>query len=160
MHRSGPALSGRLTGGGGCYIVGRYRCGEPLHQPTDLTPPLMPNVHPDPSALLPLSEAVFHILLSLEEGPRHGYAVMQEVEARTEGRVSLGPGTLYGAVKRLRENGLLEEAPNPEAGVDERRRYYRLTSFGRRVAELEARRLERLVSAARSKGLVPDGGPA
>lgn len=109
----------------------------------------------DPTDLLPLSEAVFQILLALGGAPLHGYGIMREVEARTDGRVSLGPGTLYGAVKRLRARGLLEEVAEAPAGEDPRRRYYRLTSFGRRVAVLEANRLQRLVATARRKGLVP-----
>jgi DNA-binding PadR family transcriptional regulator len=106
--------------------------------------------------LLPLSEAVFQILLTLADGSRHGYAIMQEVEARTGGRVRLGPGTLYGAIRRLREQGILEEV-DEESGPDgeDRRRCYRLTSFGREVAVLEARRLERLLGAARQKRLLP-----
>lgn len=108
---------------------------------------------PEPIEMLPLSEAVFQILLALGEAPLHGYGIMREVEERTDGRFTLGPGTLYGAVKRLVEQGLLEEAEAPE-GEDQRRRYYRLTPYGRRVASAEARRLERLLSAARSKGLV------
>ncbi|MGH7480802.1 MAG: PadR family transcriptional regulator [Longimicrobiales bacterium] len=108
-----------------------------------------------PASLLPLSEPVFQILLTLADGPRHGYGVMQEVDARTDGRVSLGPGTLYGAIKRLRRQGLVEEDEDaaPEA-ADERRRYYRLTRRGRDVARLEAARLEGLLDAARSKRLV------
>lgn len=115
----------------------------------------MPPDHPDPTDLLPLSEAVFHILLALGGPPLHGYGIMQEVEERTGGRVTLGPGTLYGAVKRLRGQGLLEEVAEAPSGEDPRRRHYRLTSFGRRVAVLEAERLERLVRAARRRGLVP-----
>lgn len=116
----------------------------------------MPPQPQDPAALLPLSEAVFQILLTLADGTRHGYAIMQEVEARTAGGVRLGPGTLYGAVKRLREQGILEEVDDTSAADGEdRRRRYRLTSFGREVAVLEARRLERLLGAARQKRLLP-----
>lgn len=115
----------------------------------------------NPAALLPLSEAVFHILLALADEDRHGYGIMQEVEERTGGRIRLGPGTLYGAIKRLREQDLLEAA-EAEKGLDgnERRRYYRLTGFGREVAVLEAKRLERLVDAARRKQLLPQTGAA
>jgi DNA-binding PadR family transcriptional regulator len=110
----------------------------------------------DPRALLPLSEAVFQILLAVADEERHGYGIMQEVELRTDGRVRLGPGTLYGAIKRLRSQGLLEEVAEPlEVEGDERRRYYRLTSFGREVARLELRRLERLVEAAHQRRLTP-----
>jgi len=107
--------------------------------------------------LLPLTPAVFHILLTLADGERHGYSIMQEVEKRSESRISLGPGTLYTAIKRLLADGLIEETderPDP-ALDDERRRYYRLTPFGRRVAAAEAGRLESLVSEARSRNLLP-----
>jgi DNA-binding PadR family transcriptional regulator len=107
---------------------------------------------------LPLSPAVFHILLALADGERHGYGIMQEVKFRTEGRVHLGPGTLYGAIKRLLEKGLIEEAderPDPDMD-DERRRYYRLTDFGLRVLRGEAARLARLVTQAEAKQLLPD----
>lgn len=113
----------------------------------------------DPSSYLPLSESVLQILLALVEEPRHGYGIMQEVEERTEGRVRLGPGTLYGAVKRLRDGGLIAEADAPEsmASEDERRRYYRLTPLGRTVAQREVQRLVRLVETARGKRLLPEG---
>lgn len=110
------------------------------------------------TALLPLSEAVFQILLALVDGPRHGYAVMREVKERTEGRVRLGPGTLYGAIKRLCEQGILDEVEERSARPEgERRRCYRLTAFGQEVATLEARRLEQLLDAARRKKLLPAG---
>lgn len=111
---------------------------------------------PTPESQLPLAPATFQILLTLVDGDRHGYAIMKEVTERTEGTVRLGPGTLYGALKRLLESGLVEEGgerADPELG-DERRRYYRLTSFGLRVARAEARRLEAMVRAARSKKLI------
>ena len=110
----------------------------------------------DPEELLPLTPAVFHILLALADGERHGYGVIKEVDARTEGSVRLGPGTLYGSIKRMLEEGLIEESgerPDPELD-DERRRYYRLTKFGRRVAVAEAERLSRLVASARAKRLL------
>ncbi len=116
----------------------------------------MPHSGPDPTKLLPLTPAVFHILLALADGERHGYSIMQEVEARTENRVRLGPGTLYGSIKRMLADHLIEESearPDPSLD-DERRRYYRLTSFGRRVAVAEAERLENLVGAARAKKLL------
>ncbi len=107
--------------------------------------------------LLPLSPAVFHILLALADGERHGYGIMKEVKFRTEGRVRLGPGTLYGAIKRLLGKGLIDEAderPDPNLD-DERRRYYRLTDFGLRVLRAEAARLARLVRQAEAKQLLP-----
>jgi DNA-binding PadR family transcriptional regulator len=111
--------------------------------------------------LVPLSEAVFHILLALADEDRHGYGIIQEVERRTAGQVRLGPGTLYGAIKRLREQGLIEEVDVDEGSEqDERRRYYHLTEAGREVAVLEARRLERLIEGARQKKLLPQRGLA
>lgn len=115
----------------------------------------------DPQSLIPLSEPVFQILLALADADRHGYGITQEVGDRTGGQVRLGPGTLYGAIKRLRDQRLIEEV---EAGAtppeDERRRYYRLTGLGRQVATLEASRLERLLTTARQKRLLPQRGLA
>jgi len=110
----------------------------------------------DPEELLPLSPAVFHVLLALADAERHGYGIIKEVESRTDGRVRLGPGTLYGSIKRMIEEGLIEESDErPDSSLDdERRRYYRLTNFGRRVASAEAERLEGLVASARSKRLL------
>jgi DNA-binding PadR family transcriptional regulator len=101
----------------------------------------------DPTQLLPLSPQVLHILIALADGECHGYGIMQEVETRTGGEVRLGPGTLYGALRRLREEGLIEERPGP----DERRRMYRLTKFGREVARREVERLESLYATAKAK---------
>jgi DNA-binding PadR family transcriptional regulator len=109
-----------------------------------------------PEAYLPLPPATFHILLALVDGERHGYGIMQEVAERSEGAVRLGPGTLYGALKRLLEAELVEEGgewADPERD-DERRRYYRLTELGLSVARAEARRLEAVVRAARRKKLI------
>jgi len=109
--------------------------------------------------MLPLTPAVFHILLALANGERHGYAIMREVASHSDGQIRMGPGTLYGSVKRMLANGLIEEAeerPDP-ALDDERRRYYRLTDFGAKVASAEVRRLSALVKAARGKRLI---GPA
>ena len=106
---------------------------------------------PLPESLLPLSPPVFHILLSLDDADRHGYAIMQEIDERTGGAVRIGPGTLYGAIKRLRDDGLIEELDGDGDGSDERRRYYHLTAFGRKVARAEAERLEELVLAARAR---------
>jgi DNA-binding PadR family transcriptional regulator len=116
----------------------------------------MKSTNPDPLELLPLTPAVFHILLSLAEGERHGYGIMQEVESRTQNQVRLGPGTLYGSIKRMLADGLIEESgERADPRLDnERRRYYRLTRFGRRVAVAEAHRLERLVVAARERRLL------
>jgi len=111
----------------------------------------------DPKALLPLSAPVFHILIALADGDQHGYAIMQDVAARTGGKIRLSPGTLYGAIKRLLEDGLiqeLEERPD-STHDDQRRRYYALTDFGRRVARAEASRMEAVLRDARSTGLIP-----
>jgi DNA-binding PadR family transcriptional regulator len=100
---------------------------------------------------------VLHILVALGDGERHGYAIMQAVSARTDGAVRLGPGTLYGSIKRMLEDGLIEELderPDPESD-DVRRRYYRLTPRGRRVAKEEIGQLATLVREARAAGLVP-----
>jgi DNA-binding PadR family transcriptional regulator len=105
-----------------------------------------------PQDLIPLSPPVFHILLSLVDADRHGYAIMQEVEERTGGAVRLGPGTLYGAIKRLREDGLIEE--REDEGDSERRRSYHLTQLGRQVARLEAERLKEMVLSAQAKRLI------
>jgi DNA-binding PadR family transcriptional regulator len=106
----------------------------------------------EPEALLPLTPATYHILLALAENERHGYAIMQEVNRLSDGAVRLGPGTLYRSLKGLLDQGLIEESgerPDP-AHDDERRRYYRLTDFGQRVALAETRRLARLVERARA----------
>lgn len=108
-----------------------------------------------PHDLLPLTPAVFHILLALSDQERHGYAIMKEVEAQTDGEMLLRPGTLYQAIKRMLELGLIEESdvrPDP-ALDDERRRYYRIAALGRKVAQAEASRLHKLVKLASSKQL-------
>jgi len=109
-----------------------------------------------PRSFLPLTPAVLHILLALADAERHGYGIMREVEDRTGGDVRLGPGTLYGAIKRMLADGLIEESgerPDPEMD-DQRRRYYGITDFGRRVAGAEAERLAGLVRTARAKKLI------
>ncbi len=110
-----------------------------------------------PEEFLPLTPAMFHILLALADKERHGYHIMREVDERTSGNVKLGPGTLYGSIKRMMADGLIEELderPDPELD-DERRRYYRLTDLGFRVATAEAQRLEQMVRSARAKKLLP-----
>ncbi len=107
-------------------------------------------------SLLPLSTAVFHILVALADRDRHGYSIMQDVTARTEGKVTLSAGTLYSSIRRMLEQGLIEElreSPDPE-NSDERRRYYRLTRFGRRAAAAEVERVSSMVKQARATGLV------
>ena len=105
--------------------------------------------------LLPLTPVAFEILLSLFGGERHGYAIMRAVEDRSGATTRLHAGTLYRALARLQESGLIQEVEGvPAAGDDERRRYYRLTPLGRRTAVAEARRLESQVGAARARGLL------
>lgn len=108
----------------------------------------------EPDSLLPLPEATFHILLALSEEDRHGYGIIQDVAASTNGGLKLSAGTLYRSIQRMLEQGLLIETrdrPAPEDD-DERRRYYRLTPFGREVARAEAQRLTQLVRLARKSG--------
>ena len=106
--------------------------------------------------LLPLTPAVFHILLVLADGERHGYAIMQEVGEITDGQMQMGPGTLYGSIKRMLRAGLIEEVDErPDPALDDsRRRYYQLTDFGWKVLAAEAERLARLVEEARRKDLL------
>jgi DNA-binding PadR family transcriptional regulator len=106
-----------------------------------------------PQELLPLTQPVFHILLALADEERHGYGIMQDVAAQTGDTLQLGPGTLYGCLKRMLAAGLVEETderPDP-ALDDERRRYYRMTPFGKRVVHAEAHRLAGAVNAAMAK---------
>jgi len=111
---------------------------------------------PPADAVLPLSPAVFHILLALADDDRHGYAIMRDVEERTDGVVRIGPGMLYGSIKWLLEDGYLEESPRRvKAGDDERRRYYRLTATGRDLLKAEAVRLEAAVGLARARRVLP-----
>ena len=103
----------------------------------------------------PLTPVAFDILLALLEGDAHGYAIMRSVEERAEGASSLHAGTLYRALSRLVDAGLIEELDEaPDDASDERRRYYRITGAGRRAASDEARRLERQLGAARAHGLL------
>jgi len=110
--------------------------------------------------LLPIPVATFHILVALADRDRHGYSILQDVSARTGGKVHLGAGTLYSSIRRMLEQGLIEElaeSPDPTSS-DERRRYYRLTSFGRRVAAAEVERLESMLRQAVATGLVEGKG--
>ena|SRR5687767_15832349 len=111
---------------------------------------------PEPDDFLPLPRDTFDVLVSLADRDRHGYAILQDIAERS-GRIRLSPSTLYAVIKRLLESELIEELserPDP-AHDDERRRYYRLTALGRRVAESEAARLTRLLADARASGLLP-----
>ena len=112
----------------------------------------------DPDKMLPLTPAVFHVLLALAEEDRHGYSIMQQVAETTDGQIKMGPGTLYGTVKRLLTAKLIEESderPDPKLD-DERRRYYRLTADGRRVLEAEVARFDKTLKAARACGVRPN----
>lgn len=115
---------------------------------------------PELEELLPLTPAVFHILLALAEGPMHGYGVMKEVKALTGGQIQMGPGTLYGTIKRLLQDGLIVETEAPPGeDLDNRpRRYYRLTASGERLLRAEAARLEQLVHVARQRNLLEGAG--
>jgi DNA-binding PadR family transcriptional regulator len=116
----------------------------------------------NPHGLLPLTAQVFHILVALADRDQHGYAIMQDVAERTGGSMRLSPGTLYGSIKRMLEQGLiieLRDKERPDAqNDDERRRYYRLTAFGRKVVKAEAARLSEMVEQARVYGLAPKRG--
>jgi DNA-binding PadR family transcriptional regulator len=117
----------------------------------------MAGIFPDPQTLLPLPPATFHILMSIAEEDRHGYAIIQDVETRTGGALKLSAGTLYRSIQRMLDQGLLvetQERPDPEMD-DERRRYYRITPFGEAVARAEAHRLTQLVKLARACGFAP-----
>ncbi|MDX1417064.1 MAG: PadR family transcriptional regulator [Candidatus Promineifilaceae bacterium] len=109
-----------------------------------------------PEDFLPLTPTVFNILLALADGEKHGYGMMLEIEANTDGQMLMGPGTLYGSIKRMLKAGLIEESDErPDAKMDDqRRRYYRLTGLGRRTLQLEAERLVEQVSVARAKNLL------
>lgn len=114
----------------------------------------------DPEARLPLTPAMYHILLALANGERHGYSIMQDIMAQTQGKLRIGPTTLYRSIKHMLEDGLIaecDERPDP-ALDDERRRYYRLTDLGRRVAVAETERLARALTVARGTLLfAPEG---
>jgi DNA-binding PadR family transcriptional regulator len=110
---------------------------------------------PEPDSLLPLTEPEFHILLALAERERHGYGIIVAVEEATAGEIRLRTGTLYGAVRRMVDGGLIEDVDGPtDEPNEDRRRYYRLTSFGRAVARAEAHRVDELAQLARRRGLL------
>ena len=116
----------------------------------------MKRMHPKPADFLPLSHTQFHILLVLTKGTNHGYGIMKEIEAKTKGKFKVGPATLYRSIKRMLDANLIEETdeqPDPEID-DERRRYYRLSKFGRRAVTAEAQRLTELVKIARENHLI------
>ena len=110
----------------------------------------------DPETFLPLSDLALHVMLALGDGPLHGYGVGKEIEERSGGRLNPTTGGLYQALKRLAEDGLVDQAPEAQAeSPDSRRRYFRLTPLGRQVVGLEMERLEELVAVAREKRLFP-----
>jgi DNA-binding PadR family transcriptional regulator len=112
---------------------------------------------PRPEDFLPLHRDTFQILVALADRDRHGYSILRDIAERGGGAHPIGPSTLYSSIRRLLESGLIEELderPDPESD-DERRRYYRLTNLGRRVAVVEAERLQRLLDDARAGGLLP-----
>jgi DNA-binding PadR family transcriptional regulator len=113
----------------------------------------------DPAGCLPLTAAMFHVLVSMVDGDRHGYAIIKDVSARTGGKVDLGTGTLYGIIKRLVADGLAVESTRrqPASNDDPRRKYYKLTPFGRDVVAAETERLEGMIAAARSTRLLRRG---
>ena len=120
------------------------------------------NDQPEPQNFLPLPSASFHVLLVLAEGEKHGYGIMREIEQISDGAVRMGPGTLYGTIKRLLEIGLVEETgerPDAESD-DERRRYYRVTGLGERVAAAEVHRLSTMIERSTLRRLTPRFGPA
>jgi DNA-binding PadR family transcriptional regulator len=108
----------------------------------------------NPRSLLPLSASGFYILLALAQGERHGYSISKEVEMTTDGTVTLGPGTLYRLIKQMTVDGWITEVDRVDP-VDPRRRYYRLTAWGKSIAQAEAGRLADLVRLARSRRLLP-----
>ena len=117
----------------------------------------MPPKDDSVEGFLPLHKDTFHILVALADHDRHGYSIMQDIAARTDGQIRLRPSSLYSAIHRMLENGLIEELDERpcDGNDDDRRRYYRITPFGRKIAVAEARRLERLLADARAAGLVP-----
>jgi DNA-binding PadR family transcriptional regulator len=110
--------------------------------------------------LLPLKPKVLHILLALADGPRHGYSIMQEVAARSEGQVRLWPAGLYGALRELEDDDLIAEPDKRPSDDDERRRYFELTPLGKRVLTAEVRRLEVIVDHARASRALRGAGRA
>ena len=123
---------------------------------TDTKGARMTDTTQNPEEMLPLTPAVFNILLALADGEKHGYGIMQEVETNTKGQVLMGPGTLYGSIKRMLQAGLIEESDeraDPEMD-DQRRKYYKLTNLGRRVLNMEAERLASQVMIARAKNVL------
>ena len=119
----------------------------------------MANTLTNPEDLIPLTPAVFNIMLALADGEKHGYGIMQEVETNTNGQIPMGPGTLYGSIKRMLKASLVEETDErPDHKVDnQRRKYYQLTGLGQQVLRLEVERLAAQIQVARAKNLLAHG---
>lgn len=117
-----------------------------------------PTPAPDPTSFLPLTNLAFHTLVALAEEDRHGYAIIKDIEARTERQLAVRSGALYTVIQRLLETGLVDHAPLPDDGgaSDARRKYYRITPLGRQVAAAEGLRLARMVEAASRRHLLPE----
>ena len=113
---------------------------------------------PNPESFLPLTNLAFHTLVALAEEDRHGYAIIKDIEDRTDRQLSVRSGALYTAIQRLLEVGLVENASTPDrrAASDQRRKYYHITELGRQVAALEGARLARMVDAAQQRRLLPE----
>jgi DNA-binding PadR family transcriptional regulator len=127
-----------------------------IYRNTDIVAPTMPK---STGSQRPMATAVFHILIALADQPRHGYGIMLDVADRTSGKVKLSPGTLYGSIKQLLEDGLIEELTSRAVkDADERRRYYRLTREGREAARAEMARMATLLGHARVTSLKPERG--
>ncbi len=123
---------------------------------------LMVRYKRDPHDLLPLTPGMFHVLIALADGEKHGYAIIKEVVRRTDGAIRLSAGTLYTLIRRFVQEGVIaesDERPDPSLD-DERRRYYRITEFGRDLARAEASRMESTLSMARAKNLIPKARPS
>ena len=114
-------------------------------------------MHSTAQELIPLSPPVFHVLLALGDSAMHGYAMMQAFEAKTDGAETLLPGTLYATIARMVDAKLIEESEPPADASDRRRRYYRVTAFGREVVAAESERLSRLLRIARAENMIPAG---
>jgi DNA-binding PadR family transcriptional regulator len=140
-----PTLPTRAAGGSNIAVADADRRGHPMSD------------NQDPRKLLPLSPPVYHVLLALGGDAMHGYAIMQAFADKTSGQEELLPGTLYATISRMVDAGLIEElAEAPPESSDKRRRYYRVTDFGRAVARAESDRIHRLLAVARREQLAPD----
>jgi DNA-binding PadR family transcriptional regulator len=149
LHRNHPLIVAPPNHPAGSFVT-YVRCEYTQYEYTH-------TVKMNPESLLPLPSATFHILVALADEDRHGYAVLKDVAARTGGTLTLSAGTLYRSIDRMVQQGLIREiSARPARDMDdERRRYYRITPFGREVAKAEARRLAQMLDLARARGLAP-----